>query len=71
MRSGVSSNRAESSYRRMLVLEEKQFGPTSVSLTDPLERLALVLEHLGRPEEAERLLDRKQAILTASTQTRH
>ena len=61
---------AEACYRKMLVLEEKQFGPSSPNLIDPLEGLARALDHLGKATESAELRSRKQAILMASAQGR-
>lgn len=54
--------KAEPYYRRVLALHEKQFGTNSPMLNGTLYQLAEVMRNLGRPNEANEFLARRERL---------
>lgn len=54
--------KAEPYYRRVLALDEKQFGSNSPMLNGVLYQLAQVTRNLGRPNEADEFMARRERL---------
>jgi hypothetical protein len=62
--------RAEPYYRKLLALQEKDFGADNPRLCPTLEVLATVLTNLGHVDEAQQLCKRRQVLMMAMNQKR-
>jgi hypothetical protein len=58
--------KAELCYRRVLALQEKQFGPNSPALGTTLTALANLKRNMGAAKEAKELEKRRDKVLSAS-----
>jgi hypothetical protein len=58
---------AERTYKRILAIEEKEFGPSHIVLGGPLTHLLSVYRKAGRAEEARQVEARIQALRNQAT----
>jgi tetratricopeptide (TPR) repeat protein len=63
-------DKAEPYYRKLLALQEKDFGVDNPRLCPTLEVLATVLTNLGHIDEAQQLRKRSKVLMMAMNQRR-